>query len=436
MREVCQSPTVVEESPALLLREDIRNDFPILKIKIDGQSLTYLDNAATTQKPQSVLDSIVQYYTEANSNVGRSVHTLSMRASGMYEVCREKVRSFINAQHAGEIIFTKHTTESINLIAEGFGPKVVHAGDEVVITTMEHHSNLLPWRRLCERVGATLRVVPIDEHGCISLEGFKAQLSDRTKLVALAHVSNFLGNINPVKAVIAEAHRLGVPVVVDGAQAVAHHSVDVQDLDADFYCFSGHKMYGPMGVGVLYGKADLLEQIEPFLTGGGIAKRVTFSGDAIGYVPLPHRLESGTPNIADAVGLGAAIDYLEALGLNNVAQHDATLAYKAADALRAIDRVRVLGAPDAPSSGIVSFVVDGLHPYDVGNHLNTFGIAVRTGVQCAIPMADALGVVGIVRASFGVYNTSGDIDRMVDAVRTVEAGFWSKEHPNDRFLTV
>ncbi|MGK4580018.1 aminotransferase class V-fold PLP-dependent enzyme [Kitasatospora sp. HPMI-4] len=411
----------------------VRADFPILGVDLDGRSPAYLDNAATTQKPRQVLDAIHDYYTTANSNVGRSVHTLSMRATERYESARGRVAEFLGAADKDEVVFTRGTTDSINMVAEGFGRQVVGSGDEVLISGMEHHSNLLPWRRLCERVGATLRVVPIDEHGELTPEAFTAQITERTKLIAVAHVSNVQGTVNPVREITAEAHRHGIPVVVDGAQAVAHRPVDVQELGADFYCFSSHKMYGPMGVGVLYGRAELLERMQPINVGGGIVRHVTYDGPNK-YYKAPHLFESGTPNIADAVGLAAAIDYLEGIGREQVAAHDLALAERAAAGLRALDGVTVFGA-QRPQGGIVSFGVEGLHPYDVGNHLNTYGIAVRTGVHCAVPFIDSLGLtIGTTRASFGVYNTAEEVDLLLEAVSTVEKGFWSNEHPNDRSL--
>lgn len=412
--------------------DEVRSCFPILGVDLDGRSPAYLDNAATTQKPRQVLDAIHDYYTTANSNVGRSVHTLSMRATERYEAARTRVAAFIGAADKDEVVFTRGTTDSVNMVAEGFGRKVVGAGDEVLISGMEHHSNLLPWRRLCERNGATLRVVPTDEHGELTAESFIAHIGERTRLIAVAHVSNVQGTVNPVREITAEARRRGIPVVVDGAQAVAHRPVDVRELDADFYCFSSHKMYGPMGVGVLYGKAELLEQMEAVNVGGGTVRNVTYDGPNKYFKP-PHLFEAGTPNIADAVGLAAAADFLDSLGRERVAAHDLALAERAAAGLRALDGVRVFGA-QRPEGGIVSFAVEGLHPYDVGNHLNTYGIAVRTGVHCAVPFIDSLGMLGTVRASFGLYNTAEEVDLMLEAVGTVEKGFWSNEHPNDRFL--
>ncbi|MFJ4624498.1 aminotransferase class V-fold PLP-dependent enzyme [Streptomyces sp. NPDC088812] len=411
---------------------DVREHFPILNQQVDGHPLAYLDNAATTQKPRQVLDAVVRYYSESNANVGRSVHAMSMRATDAYEAARETVRAFVNAADAAEIAFTKGTTESVNLVAEGYAAQVVGAGDEVVVSGMEHHSNLLPWRRLCERKDAVLRVVPTDADGELSAEAFVEHLTDRTRFAAVAHVSNVQGTVNPVEEIAAATRSRGIPLLVDGAQAVAHRPVDVQALGADFYCFSGHKMYAPMGIGVLYGRAELLERMDAMLVGGGMVKQVTLAGP-LAVAKAPTLFEGGTPNIAGAVGLAAAVDYLTALGLDRVREHDTELTARAAAGLRALDGVRVFGAQQ-PSGGLVSFGVDGLHPYDVGNHLSAHGIMVRTGVHCAMPFVDSLGVVGTVRASFGVYSTTEEVDRLVETVATAEKGFWSNEHPDERFL--
>ncbi|QYX79571.1 aminotransferase class V-fold PLP-dependent enzyme [Streptomyces akebiae] len=416
------------------MTSDVRDHFPVLAQQVEGHALAYLDNAATTQKPRQVLDAVVRYYSESNANVGRSVHAMSMRATDAYEAARETVRAFVNAADAAEIVFTKGTTESVNLVAEGFAAQMVSAGDEIVVSGMEHHSNLLPWRRLCERKGAVLRVVPTDADGELSAEAFAGHLTPRTRFAAVAHVSNVQGTVNPVREIAAATRARGVPLLVDGAQAVAHRPVDVQALGADFYCFSGHKMYGPMGIGVLYGRAELLERMDPLLVGGGMVKEVTVEGP-LAVAKAPTLFEGGTPNIAGAVGLAAAVEYLSALGMDRVRDHDAELTARAAAGLRALDGVRVFGAQQ-PSGGLISFGVDGLHPYDVGNHLSAHGVMVRTGVHCAMPFVDSLGVVGTVRASFGVYNTPEEVDRLVERVATAEKGFWSNEHPTQRFLSL
>lgn len=422
--------TAEQATPSGLVR-DVRADFPILATDLDGITPVYLDNAATTHVPRQVLDAICDYYGHDNSNVGRGVHTLGMRATQRFMRARERVRAFLNAPAPTEIVFTKSATESLNLVAQGFGPRIVSEGDEVLISGLEHHSNLLPWRRLCERTGAVLKVATVDEHGEATLDSFRAQITQRTRLIAVAHVSNVQGTVNPVREVIAEAHRQGIVVVVDGAQAIGHRSVDVRDLDADFYCFSAHKMYGPHGIGVLYGKSEHFERMEPLLLGGGMAPLASYDGPILTRPPL--EFEAGSPNIAGMAGIEAAIDYLDGLGRDSVEAHDAGLAVRAAEGLRALGNVTVYGAQE-PRGGILSFNVDGVHPHDVGSHLNTFGIASRTGVHCASPFIDSLGLVGTVRVSFGVYNTVEEVESLIEAVKTAEKGFWTTEHPDERFL--
>jgi SufS family cysteine desulfurase len=414
--------------------ESIRADFPILRRRFNGNPLIYLDNAATTQKPQPVLDAIVDYYADVNSNVGRGYYQLSFAATEVYEQARAVVQNAINAEHADEVVFTPGTTASINLVADMFGGTVVRAGDQVVVSGMEHNSNLLPWRRLCERAGAELVVVAAQESGWVDPERFAAALGPRVRLAAITQVSNVLGTVNPVRAMTTAAHRHGIPVLVDGAQAVPHHPVDVRDLGADFYCFSGHKVYGPMGIGVLYGRRDLLHGLAPYQVGGGTVKGVTFT-DPVSYVPAPARFEAGTPNIAGAVGLAAALDYVADIGWDNIRRHDEKLVGAAVEALLSVPHVRVIGDPAATPSGIVSFVVDGIHPYDVGGHLDQHGVAVRNGVHCANTFVDSLRVgVGTVRLSFAVYNTEAEIEVVRRALWTVQPGFWTHEHPTDRFL--
>ncbi|WP_322767459.1 cysteine desulfurase [Frankia sp. Cr1] len=397
------------------LARDVRADFPILVTDLDGKPPVYLDNAATTQIPRHVLDAMYNYYCNDNSNVGRGVHTLGMRATDRFMRSRERVRAFLNAAEAREIVFTKSATESVNLVAQGFGTQVVSDGDEVLISGLEHHSNLLPWRRLCERTGATLKVATVDEHGELSLDSFRAKITERTRLIAVAHVSNVQGTVNPVREIVAEAHGHGIFVVVDGAQAVAHRSVDVRDIDADFYCFSAHKMYGPHGTGVLYGKAEHFERTEPLLLGGGMAPIASYDGPLVSVPPL--RFEAGSPNIAGMVGIVAAMDYLDDLGRDEVGKHDAALAVRAAEGLRALGGITVYGA-QVPRGGIISFNVDGMNPHDVGSHLNSFGIATRTGVHCASPFIDSLGIIGSVRASFGVYNSMEEVELLIASVKT------------------
>lgn len=411
----------------------LREDFPILAARFGGRPLVYLDNAATTQKPRAVLDAIVDYYATANSNVGRGYYKLSMAATDRYEQARADVQQALGARHLDEVVFTGGTTDATNLLADTFGRELVDSGGQVVICGLEHNSNLLPWRRLCENVGAELVVVPVNERGSVDMADFSAALGPRARLAAIAHVSNVLGTLNPVGEMIAAAHRLGVPVVVDGAQAVPHWQVDVTALDADFYCFSGHKVYGPMGVGVLYGKRERLASLPPYQVGGGTVKGVTFSAP-VRYVPVPARMEAGTPNIAGAVGLAAALHYVAELGWDAVRAHDVTLVRYAVDTLGAVPGVRIIGRPDLSPSGIVSLVVDGIHPYDVGGHLDAHGIAVRCGVHCASTLLDSLGLLGTVRLSFAVYNTIEEIDLVASALRTVRPGTWTIEHPTTRFM--
>ncbi|MGW4393746.1 aminotransferase class V-fold PLP-dependent enzyme [Amycolatopsis nivea] len=411
----------------------VHADFPILARRFGPDPLVYLDNAATSQKPRPVLDAILGYYTEANSNVGRGYYRLSMAATEVYEGARATVQRALNAAHPDEIVFTAGTTASVNLVVDTFGRATVRAGDQVVVTGMEHNSNLLPWRRLCETTGAELVVVPAEGAGRVDPARFAEALGPRVRIAALAHVSNVVGTVNPVRRMIADAHRLGIPVLVDGAQAVPHRRVDVRDLDADLYCFSAHKVYGPMGIGVLYGKRELLSRLEPYQVGGGTVKGVTFE-EPVAYVPAPARLEAGTPNVAGAVGLAAALSYVDELGWDEVRRHDETLVRAAAEMLGSLSRVRIIGDPAAEPSGIVSFAVDGIHPYDVGGHLDRHGVAVRSGVHCANVFVDSFGVVGTVRLSFAVYNTEAEIDLVRRALATVEPGFWTTEHPEERFL--
>lgn len=413
--------------------EKLRREFPILGTNIKGRDLIYFDNGATTQKPDRVIDAISRYYRTQNANVGRSVHTLSMIAADTFENARRSVQKFIGAASEKSIVFTRSTTEGINFIAAAFAAKQLKPGDEVLVTEAEHHSNILPWKQICASRGAVLRVIPVDETGAVDLDAYRATLSHRSKIVAFSHISNVLGALSPVKAMTAAAHEYGAITVVDGAQAVAHVPVNVEDFGVDFYCFSAHKMYGPMGCGVLYGKEELLEAMEPPLFGGGIAKVVSFDNRPTRFVSGPQRLEFGTPDIAGAVGLEEAIRFLDELQLENIVEHDANLVDLAMSGLRDIPGVNVYN-PAGGSTGLVTFTIEGLHPYDIGNHLDAEGIAVRTGVHCAVPITDRLGVVGTVRASFGVYNTPNEVERFVAAVAGAAPGFWSTEHPQDRTL--
>ncbi|WP_026416690.1 aminotransferase class V-fold PLP-dependent enzyme [Actinomadura oligospora] len=412
---------------------DLAADFPILAATFDGRPLVYLDNAATTQKPRAVLDALTDFYTSANANIGRGHYALARIATDRYEEARAVVQRALGAADPAEIVFTRGTTDSVNLVAETFGRGRVGRGDDVVVCGMEHNSNLLPWRRLCEGAGARLTVVPVNARGRVDVADFAAALGPRTRMAAVAHVSNVLGTVNPVREMVAAAHRAGVPVLVDGAQAVPHRQVDVRDLDADFYCFSGHKVYGPQGVGVLYGRRELLADLPPYQVGGGTVKGVS-ADEPVRYVPVPARLEAGTPNVAGAVGLAAALRYVDKLGWDEVRGRDELLVRHAVGTLGTVPGVRVVGAPGETPSGIVSIVVDGVHPYDVGGHLDRHGVAVRSGVHCASTFLDELGLLGTVRLSFAVYNTVAEVDRVAELLRTVRPGAWTAEHPTARFL--
>ncbi|TCO59661.1 aminotransferase class V-fold PLP-dependent enzyme [Actinocrispum wychmicini] len=415
------------------LGDSVRSDFPILSTTFSGNQLVYLDNAATSQKPRRVLDALVGYYHQANANIGRGYYQLSHRSTDSYDRARSVVQGALNAEHAEEIVFVPGTTAALNLLADTWGRAIVGAGDQVVVTGMEHNSNLLPWRRLCDAAAAELVVVPAGQDGRVRAEAFADAMGPRVRLAAVTHVSNVLGTVNPVSEMAAHAHRAGVPIVVDGAQAVPHRRVDVRELGADFYCFSGHKAYGPMGIGVLYGRRDLLHQLPPYQVGGGTVKGVSTTGP-VQYVPAPARLEAGTPHVAGAVALAEAFGYLSDLGWEAIQAHDELLVRAAVDAIGRLPGARVLGDPAVEPSGIVSFVVDGIHPYDIGGHLDAHGIAVRCGVHCANTFVDTFGVVGTVRLSFGVYNTESEVDAVGRALRTVQPGSWTREHPNERFL--
>jgi len=397
----------------------VRADFPILNEMIHGRPLVYLDNAATTQKPESVIRAIDDYYRHGNANIHRGVHLLSQRATEAYEATRARVREFLHAADDGEIVFVRGATEAINLVAQCYGRTHIGPGDEILITVMEHHSNIVPWQMLCEQTGASLRVAPIDDRGALRLDEFQRLLGARTKLVAVAHVSNALGTINPLKWISEVAHANHVPVLVDGAQAAPHLPVDVQDLDCDFYAFSGHKVYGPTGIGVLYGKAALLEQMPPYQGGGDMISSVTFEKTV--YNKIPYKFEAGTPHIAGVIGLRAAIDYVERRGLDAIGAHERELLRYATAKLEEIPGVRIIGTA-REKAGVLSFAMKEIHPHDVGSILDQEGIAVRTGHHCAQPVMDRYGVPATVRASFGLYNTHSEVDALVaglDKVREV-----------------
>ena len=415
------APTVAATKSAPRLDvQALRSEFPILHQLVNGKPLVYLDNAATTQKPRAVIEAITRYYERDNANIHRGVHTLSQRATEDYESARGVVRDFLGAADASEIVFVRGTTEGINLVAQTFGRANVRSGDEVLITALEHHSNIVPWQILCEEKGAILRVVPVNDDGELILDAFSVLISERTRMVALPHVSNALGSINPVREIIQLAHARNVPVLVDGAQAVPHLSVDVRDLDCDFYAFSGHKVYGPTGIGVLYGKSALLEAMPPYQGGGDMISSVTFQKTT--YNKLPYKFEAGTPNISGAIGLGAAIEYVGNLGLENIAAHESELLSYATAAVSELPGLRLIGTAKE-KAGVLSFVIDGVHPHDIGTVFDQNGIAIRTGHHCAQPLMDRFGVPATARASFGLYNTLQEVDALVGAIQKVREVF-------------
>jgi cysteine desulfurase/selenocysteine lyase len=398
----------------------IRIDFPILKQKVYDKPLVYFDNGATTQKPQCVIDTIVKYYTEGNSNIHRGVHYLSQQATLAHENARESIRKYINATHAHEIIFTRGTTESINLVAASFGKIFIHQGEEVIISAMEHHSNIVPWQMICDEKQAVLKVIPFDMNGELDIEAFQKLISDKTKIIAITHVSNALGTINPIKEIIDIAHKSKIPVLIDGAQGIAHTKVDVQDLDCDFYCFSGHKLYAPMGIGVLYGKEQWLNAMPPYQGGGEMIQTVSFEKTT--YNELPFKFEAGTPNVADVLGLETALEYVNAIGIEEIANYENELLEYATNELLKINGVRIIGTSNHKAA-VVSFLIDNIHPYDAGTIIDRFGVAVRTGHHCAQPVMDFLGIPGTIRASFAFYNTKEEIDVLITAVKKVKQMF-------------
>jgi cysteine desulfurase/selenocysteine lyase len=394
--------------------DKIRADFPILKREVNGRPLVYLDNGATTQKPSAVINSIVHYYTDMNSNVHRGVHYLSQISTDAFEVTRKKVQTFINAAEDKEIIITKGTTDGINLVATCYGRAFIHAGDEIIISAMEHHSNIVPWQMLCDEKGCKIRVIPMNDKGELDMDAYKDLLNEKTKLVAVTYVSNALGTINPVDEIISIAHQHGAVVLVDAAQAVQHIQIDVQKLDVDFLVFSGHKMYGPTGVGVLYGKEELLNAMPPYQGGGDMIKEVTFEKTT--YNELPFKFEAGTPNIEAGICLNEAIDYINSIGLDNIEAYEHELLQYATEKLSEIPGMRFIGTAEQKCS-VISFVIDGTHPYDVGVILDKLGIAVRTGHHCAQPVMDRFGIPGTIRASLAIYNTKEEIDVLVAGIQ-------------------
>jgi cysteine desulfurase/selenocysteine lyase len=394
--------------------EKIRADFPILHRMVNGKKLVYLDNAATTQKPRQVIDRMTHYYEFENSNIHRGVHLLSQLATDAFEATRQKTKEFLNARESREIVFVRGATEGINLVAFTYGRSYVSQGDEILVSAMEHHSNIVPWQMLCEMTGARLRVIPMNQQGELILDQYDELLNEKTRIVAINHVSNALGTVNPVKEIIAKAHEFGAITLVDGAQSAPHMNIDVQDLDADFYVFSGHKIYGPTGIGALYGKAEILENMPPWEGGGDMINSVTFEKTT--YNTIPYKFEAGTPNIAGTVGLGAAIDYLNQIGITNIAAYEQDLLLYAQEALSSLPEVRIVGNAKEKAS-LVSFVLKGVHPHDIGTILDQEGIALRTGHHCAQPVMDFFVVPATARASLAFYNTRQEIDLLVDALK-------------------
>ena len=411
-----QNQTAQADALGAIDVERIRQDFPILHQEINGKPLVYLDNAATTQKPQAVIDAIVNYYVKNNANVHRGVHTLSQRATDDYESARESVRRFINAPEDCEVIYVRGATEGLNLVASSYGRKYFKSGDEVIITGMEHHSNIVPWQLLGKELGIRLRVVPFNDDGELLLDELEGMLNDRTKLVSVVHQSNALGTINPVRTIVELAHAKGVPVMLDAAQSVPHMPIDVQELGADFLTFSGHKLYGPTGIGVLWGRADLLNAMPPYQSGGEMIRSVTYEETIFNV--LPAKFEAGTPDIAGAIGLSAAIEYLEAIGMEKIAAYEQALMQYGAELLSSIEGVRIIGNA-ADKGGVLSFIMDAAHAHDIGTILDAEGIAVRTGHHCAQPVMARYGVAATARASLGLYNTTAEIDSLVKAIDRV-----------------
>lgn len=395
---------------------NLREQFPILDQNVYGHQLVYFDNAATTQKPQCVIDTLCHYYSSLNSNIHRGAHYLAAQATEAYEATREAVRQYINARHSHEIVFTRGTTESINLVASSFGQRFLHPSDEVIVSAMEHHSNLVPWQMACQQHGAKLRTIPFSDEGVLDLDTFRSLFNEHTRIVAVNHVSNTLGTINPIAEIINIAHAHNVPVLIDGAQSVSHLKVDVQALGCDFYCFSGHKMYAPMGVGVLYGREELLEQLPPYQGGGEMIKEVTLERTT--YNELPFKFEAGTPSVGDVLGLHTAIQFMLSIGIDNIYRHEKELTDYATQQLQQIEGIRIFG--NAPhKTSVISFLIGDAHPYDVGTLLDKLGIAVRTGHHCTQPIMDRYGIPGTVRASFAIYNTFEEIDTFIAAIQRI-----------------
>ena len=412
--------TSIHEPAVAFDVERIREDFPILQRSVRGKPLVYLDNAATTQKPRPVLDTLERYYAQGNANIHRGVYLLSEEATAAYDAARKKVQAFINARTCREVVFTRNSTESINLVAQSYGRQNLGPGDEIVITHMEHHSNIVPWQLLCEQTHARLRVAPIDDHGELMMDELERLIGPRTKLVAVVQLSNSLGTINPVEKIVEVAHARGVPVLVDGSQAAYHMPVDVQALDCDFYVMTGHKLYGPTGIGVLYGREALLESMPPYQGGGDMIRSVTFEKTT--YADLPHKFEAGTPHIAGAIGLGAAVDYISGIGFAGITAHETDLLEYGTAALRDVPGLRMIGTAPHKAS-ILAFVLKGAHPHDVGTIVDMEGVSIRTGHHCTQPVMERFGVPATARASVAMYNTRGEIDQLVKALHRVRETF-------------
>jgi len=401
-----------------MLDESLKSDFPTLKQKINGNELVYLDNAATTQKPEKVIKALESYYRSINSNIHRGVHTLSIRATNAYEEARSKVAAFINAEHREEIIFVRGATEAINLVANSYVRPILKEGDQIIISQMEHHANIVPWQIICEQKKAELKIIPMNVKGELLIEEIEGMISEKTKFISINHVSNSLGTVNRIEDVIKIAHNNNIRIMIDGAQAVQHLSVDLIKLNPDFYCFSGHKVYAPTGIGVLYGKKELLEKMPPYQGGGDMIKSVTFEKTI--YNDIPNRFEAGTPNIAGTIGLGVSIDYLVSIGIENIAKHEKELLDYATQEIRKIEGVQIIGNAIEKAS-VLSFVIEGIHPHDIGTILDKQGVAIRTGHHCTQPTMDFYGIPATARASFAIYNSRKDVDALINAVKkTIE----------------
>ena len=397
-----------------MLFEDIKYNFPILDQQINGEKIVYLDNAATTQKPKNVINSLINYYSKNNSNIHRGVHTLSQKATEDYEESRKTIANFIGASSSKEIIFVRGATEAINLIANSYVKPLLKKDDEIIISQMEHHANIVPWQMICEERKAKLKIIPINKNGELNLKKFNEIINKKTKFISINHVSNSLGTINPIKEIIKTAHQNKIKIMIDGAQAIQHLEINMNEIDADFYCFSGHKMYAPTGIGILYGKKEILEQMGPYQGGGDMIKSVTFEKTI--YNDIPNRFEAGTPNIAGAIALGKAIEYLNEIGISNIAKHESHLLNYATSKLNKINKIKIIGKAKEKAA-VISFVIDGIHPHDIGTIMDSHGIAIRTGHHCTQPIMDFYNIPATARASFAIYNTTKDIDKLIEAIK-------------------